>query len=116
LHSRESLAAVGAALGDPALDESRFRSNIAIEGVREWEEQDWIGSRVRIGTVELEVVKPEVRCLATHANPKTGERDLPVMQTLVSAFGQQQPTFAIAMLTRGKGGEIRVGDSVRVER
>ncbi len=79
-----------------------------------WAEQDWVGKRLRIGQIELEVVKPEVRCLATHANPRTGVRDLPVMQTLVSAFGQAQPTFAVALMTRGPGGEIRVGDEVSV--
>jgi len=114
LHSRESLAAVGAALRDPALDEARFRSNIAIDGVQPWEEQDWIGRRLRIGEVELNVTRPKTRCLATHANPLTGERDLPVMQTLVGAFAQQQPTFAVALMTHGGGGDIRVGDLVEL--
>ena len=110
LHSRESLTAVAGALDAPDLSELRFRSNIAIEGVAGWAEQDWIGRRLRIGDVEFDVVRPKVRCLATHANPLSGERDLPVMQTLVRAFGQAQPTFAIALTTRGEGGEIRVGD------
>jgi uncharacterized protein len=116
LHSRESLAAVGAALHDPAVDEVRFRSNIAIEGVQAWEEQDWVGRRLRIGAVELDVTRPKTRCLATHANPHTGERDRAVMQTLVSAFGQQQPTFAVALMTHIRGGEIRVGDKVELVR
>ena len=112
LHSRESLAAVGAAAGVAGLDEARFRSNIAIEGVEAWEELEWIGRRLRIGGVEFEVVRSKVRCLATHANPRTGERDLQVMQTLVRAFSQEQPTFAVALVTRGRGGDVRVGDSV----
>jgi uncharacterized protein YcbX len=58
-------------------------------------------------------VRPKVRCLATHANPVTGERDRAVMQTLKAAFAQEQPTFAVALVTRGAGGEIRVGDEVR---
>lgn len=112
LHSRASLAAVAAATGDPGLSEVRFRSNIAIEGVKAWEEQDWLGRRLRVGQVEFEVVRQKTRCLATHANPATGERDLQVMQTLVRAFAQSQPTFAVGMVTRGAGGEIRVGDEV----
>jgi uncharacterized protein len=112
LHSRESIAALGSALSQPALDEKRFRSNIAIEGVPAWTEHEWIGKRLRIGDIELEAVKPKVRCLATHANPDSGERDLPVMQTLVSVFGHEQPTLGIGLLTRGAGGEIRVGDAV----
>jgi uncharacterized protein YcbX len=114
LHSRESLAQVAAAVGTSALEESRFRSNIAIDGVPAWAEQDWLGRKLRIGTIELEVVRPKTRCLATHANPRTGERDHAVMQVLVRAFEQQQPTFAIALTTRGAGGEIRVGDPVTV--
>jgi len=116
LHSRESLAAVAQALHQPLLGETRFRSNIAVEGVAPWEEQDWIGRKVRIGEVVLEVVRPKTRCLATHANPRTGERDLPVMQTLVRSFQQQEPTFAVALTTSGPGGEIRVGDEVTVLR
>jgi uncharacterized protein YcbX len=114
LHSRESLAAVANALGDPRLSEIRFRSNIAIDGITAWEEQDWVERRLRIGKVEFDVVRPKVRCLATHANPQTGARDLPVMQTLVSAFQQEEPTFAVAIVTRGRGGEIRVGDQVEL--
>jgi len=112
LHSRESLAALATASGDSMLDEQRFRTNIVIEGVHPWAEQAWVGRSVRIGGVEFDVVKPKVRCLATHANPATGERDLPVMKILVRAFGQREPTFAVGMLTRGAGGEIRRGDVI----
>lgn len=114
LHSRESVGEVGVALRTPGLDELRFRSNIAIEGVAAWEEQDWLGRKVRIGRVEFDVSRPKIRCLATHANPTTGERDLPVMQTLVRAFAQQQPTFAIALMTSGRGGDVHIGDKVEV--
>lgn len=113
LHSRESLASAGAALGDAHLDEARFRHNIVIEGVSAWQEQTWAGGRVRVGGVEFHTVVPKVRCLATHANPNTGVRDLEVMQTLVRAFQQQQPTFGVGMLSSA-GGEIRVGDAMSV--
>lgn len=111
LHSRESLAAAAAALGDAQLSEVRFRHNIAIEGVPAWTEQTWIGGRVRIGGVEFETVVPKIRCLATHANPLTGERDRAVMQTLVKAFGQKEPTYGVGMLS-ASGGVIRLGDRV----
>jgi len=109
LHSRESLASAGDALGDRKLNEVRFRHNIVIDGVAAWREQSWVGGKARVGNVEFETVVPKVRCLATHANPQTGERDLEVMQTLVRAFKQQEPTFGIGMLSKA-GGEIRVGD------
>ena len=114
LHSRASLAAVAAAAGDPALDERRFRSNIVIDGVPAWNEHDWFGRKIRIGQTVFEVARLKTRCLATHANPRTGERDLPLMATLVRAFNQNEPTFAVGIVTSGPAGEIRVGDDVAV--
>ena len=113
LHSRESIASAGVALGDAALDEARFRHNIVIEGVTAWEELAWAGRTVRVGAVTFVTVVPKVRCLATHANPVTGERDLQVMQTLVRAFQQREPTLGIGMLS-ASGGQISVGDEVVV--
>ena len=113
LHSRETLTSVADALNDREVDEARFRSNIAIEGVSAWEENDWVGRRIRVGAVEFTVTKSLVRCLATHANPTTGERDRRVMQTLVRTFHQDKPTFGISLLPTRGGGELRVGDEVR---
>lgn len=112
VHGRGSLAAVAAAIGDPGLSERRFRSNVAVAGLEAWEEQSWVGRKVRIGQVNFEVVRPKVRCVATQANPKTGKCDLPILTTLVNAFAQEKPTFAVAMVTSGAGGEILLGDEV----
>lgn len=114
LHSRASLDAVAAAVRDPAFDEARFRSNIVIDGVRAWAEHDWLGRKIRIGQIVFEVARHKTRCLATHANPTTGERDVPVMTTLVRTFRQREPTFAVGIVTSGAGGEIRVGEDVSV--
>jgi uncharacterized protein YcbX len=111
LHSRASLAAAGVALEDPDLNERRFRHNIVIDGVRAWDELAWVGKGLRIGAVRFETLVPKVRCLATHANPATGERDRTVMQTLVRAFAQEQPTFGVGMLSAA-GGEIALGDAL----
>jgi len=111
LHGRGSLQALQAALGNE-VSELRFRSNIAVDGLAAWEEQSWVGRKIRLGAVEFDVVKPKTRCLATHANPKTGERDLPILTTLIQKIGQENPTFAVAMLPSGAGGQIRVGDQV----
>lgn len=112
LHSRESLASVSEAVESANLDEARFRSNIAIEGATAWDELDWIGRRIQIGSVAFSVVKPKVRCLATHANPKTGERDVQMMSLLVKSFNQEQPTFAVSLESEGDGAEIHVNDTV----
>ena len=112
LHGRGSLQALTAALPNAEGSELRFRSNIALEGLSAWEEHSWVGRKVRIGSVEFDVVRPKVRCLATHANPATGARDLPILTTLTQVFGQEKPTFAVAMVPSHAGGSIHVGDPV----
>ena len=114
LHGRASLDAVAAVAGIHDLSEHRFRSNIAVDGPRAWEEQTWVGRKIRIGEIEFEAVEAKARCLATHANPITGHRDVPIMKTLLKAFPTERPTFAIAMRTSGRGGTINVGDTVAV--
>jgi uncharacterized protein YcbX len=111
LHGRGSLQALRDALGSD-VSELRFRSNIAVDGLAAWEEQSWVGRKIRIGAVEFDVVKPKTRCLATHANPITGDRDLAILTTLTQKMGQENPTFAVAMLPSGAGGQIRVSDEV----
>jgi uncharacterized protein YcbX len=112
LHGRGSLHALTAALAHPEISELRFRSNIAVEGLDAWEEHSWVGRKVRIGTVEFDVVRSKVRCLATHANPTTGERDVPMLTTLTTVFGQEKPTFGVAMVPSRAGGHLHVGDPV----
>lgn len=116
VHGRGSLLALGEALG-LEVDERRFRSNIAVEGLAPWDELEWAG-RVRIGAAQFRVSHHIVRCLATHANPDTGERDAPVMTTLTRTFGQEQPTVGTLLLPDGAtaeaGATIRLGDEIEV--
>jgi len=115
LHGRGSVDAIASAVNEaPHLTEKRFRSNIAVEGMEAWEEQRWIGRRLRIGDIEFNVAAPVTRCLATHAHPVTGKRDLPIMKTLLQLIATQRPTFAILMTTDHHGGRIRVGDEVEL--
>lgn len=114
LHGRASVEALGTALQDPELSERRFRSNIAVEGMPAWEELGWLGRSVQIGDVSFSVVKEKVRCLATHANPATGERDQPIMTTLVETFDQEEPTMGVSLTPIAGGGVIRLGDDVRL--
>ncbi|KRS13378.1 molybdenum cofactor biosysynthesis protein [Roseovarius atlanticus] len=87
----------------------RWRGNIHLSGLDAWAEFDWVGHTLRIGEVELSVQEPIKRCLATTANPQTGERDADTLATLNNRFGHQD--FGIyATVTRS--GDIRVGDTV----
>lgn len=112
LHSRGSALELAKAFGIESIEDVRFRSNIIIEGVKPWQEFDWKGKRLLIGNVEFKVLKPVVRCLATHANPRNGERDLDVMNTLTRIIGQEEPQFAVSIVPASKGGQIGLGDTV----
>lgn len=111
-HGRASLEALSVALADPALDERRFRSNIAIKGLDAWAELGWSG-RVRIGSVEFKAERPVGRCLATQANPEDGVRDREVLTTLTRVIGQAEPQFGV-LLTPISEGTIRLDDPVEV--
>lgn len=89
----------------------RWRGNIHLSGLDAWAEFDWVGHSLRIGKAELAVQEPIQRCLATTANPQTGERDADTLGTLNNRFGHQD--FGIyATVTRS--GDIRVGDRVEL--
>ncbi|SLN61709.1 MOSC domain protein [Roseovarius albus] len=89
----------------------RWRCNLHFTGFAAWEELGWIGKTIRAGEVELKVREPIERCLATTANPDTGERDADTLGTLKAAFGHQN--FGIyAEVT--KSGDIHAGDTVEV--
>lgn len=128
VHSAASVTQLGEALG-MRIDDRRFRSNIVIDGVAPGAELEW-GHTVRIGEVEFNTAGPIVRCLATHANPDTGERDAPVLKTLTGALSMTEPCLGRLLLPVGVvsegakpgttdtgfgGGVIRIGDSVTVQ-
>ena len=116
LHSQSSVQELAKALELESLSGTRFRSNIVIEGCEAWEEFGWSNCRIQIGDdVVMKVLKPVKRCLATHANPESGVRDVDILNTLTRIIGQAVPQFAVSMTTAsGSGGNVRVGDVVRI--
>lgn len=113
LHSRASLAALDAATG-ARLDERRFRSNVAVEGLSAWDENELVGHTVRIGEVTCHVHAPIGRCLATHANPDTGVRDSAVLSTLTGQLGLERPEFGLLLVPDPgqEGARIGLGDEL----
>jgi uncharacterized protein len=66
-----SLDALNAAMAD-AIAMNRFRPNIVISGAGAWADDGW--KRIRLGEVELDLVKPSDRCLVTTTDQSSGER------------------------------------------
>lgn len=96
---------------DQPISPLRWRGNIHLSGLEPWEEMDWIGRTVRVGAAELTIREPIVRCLATTANPETGERDADTLGALNANWGHRN--FGVyAEVTRT--GPIAVGDAVEL--
>ncbi|NOC46125.1 MULTISPECIES: MOSC domain-containing protein [unclassified Ruegeria] len=88
----------------------RWRGNIWFEGLPLWDEFDWLGRDLRIGEAVLRVRERITRCMATTANPETGERDADTLRALNSWDHQDFGVYAEVV----QGGEIRVNDEVQV--
>ena len=69
------------------IDPIRFRANFYLEGARGWDELEWVGRGIRIGTARLRVLSPTTRCAATNVNPVTAKRDLDIPDMLQREFG-----------------------------
>jgi hypothetical protein len=89
-----------------AVDPLRFRANLYVEGWRPWAENAFQGE-IRLGGAVARTVKPIVRCLATHVDPKTGERDLDVTRSLFDAYGHTLCGVYVAVVS---GGRVKAGD------
>lgn len=110
LNSLASHRALEGRLGR-GLSPLRWRGNILFDGGAPWEEFDWIGRTVRIGGAELEVRERIGRCLATAANPETGQRDTDTLGLLEE--GWNHTDFGVyAVVT--KSGQIAIDDTIEV--
>jgi len=81
LASKESLADLNARLETP-VPMNRFRPNLVIRGCEPFAEDTW--ARIRIGNVEMAVVKPCARCVVTTIDKETLERSKEPLKTLAS--------------------------------
>lgn len=95
-------------IGRP-VDPRRFRMNILIDGLRPWEEMDWIGREIAIGQIKLRGRRLTVRCPATEVNPDTALRDIDVPKELKRLYGH---AYLGVYLQVEAGGVLAVGDDL----
>ena len=94
-----------------ALTFQRWRGNLWFEGLEAWEEEAWIGKRLRLGSAEFEIRESIVRCLATTIDTTTGVRDVDTLSALDAMRGAKIfGTYAEIV----KSGEISLGDTLEV--
>jgi hypothetical protein len=114
LLSEASLADLNQRLAHP-VPMARFRPNLVVGGCGAFAEDGW--KRLRIGTVELAVVKPCARCVFTTVDPESARPD-PGQEPLrtLATFrrqGGKGVMFGQNVLVR-RPGTLRVGDAVEV--
>ena len=110
INSHASLRAISERVGLP-LSPLRWRGNIWLDDLEPWAEHNWIGQQFRIGTVQFEGVEPIVRCLATTANPQTGERDADTLGALNNGWNHQNFGLYARVI---KSGEISIEDTLEL--
>ena len=103
--------------GDGVWSTHRFRPTILVDTLPElrgFVENDWVGSVLTIGGLQLDVLMPTIRCaMTTRPQPAHGlDRDLDIFKSLGKNNGFNLGLYA-AVRTPGS---VSVGDDVLVER
>lgn len=106
----DTVRALEAETGAP-VDPIRFRANLYFEGVPAWDEIDWVGTELTIGSTRLGIVKRTRRCAATNVNPSTATRDMNIPATLQSNWGHADLGIYARVIADGK---IRPGDTLKL--
>ena len=89
----------------------RWRANFWIDGLDAFAERGLVGRRLRLGEAILDVTEPKVRCMATTANPDSGQRDADTLGALRTRFGDQCFGLYARVVTNGA---VHVGDRIEV--
>jgi len=102
LTSLSSLKALSEAAGLD-LSPRRLRGNIDICGWPPFAETELSpGAQVRLGRALATVVGPIRRCVATHVNPQTAERDFELVDALIRKTGKADLGVYVRIETDGE--------------
>jgi uncharacterized protein len=95
-------------------NELRFRPNIVVtlDSGAPFDEEEWVGSAVRIGTAVVRMDRRDPRCTIVNVNPASGLPD----SRLFKVIGATRGAFAGVYGTTVQPGLIRIGDPVVVEK
>ena len=89
----------------------RFRGNIYVDGVPEWEERTWINKIIKINNISFKVEKNIPRCVAINLKPKTDDNSLNLLNSLKKTYNNFDMGLYLKAL---EDGEIKVGDKIQI--
>ena len=92
------------------VDRRRARANVLVDNGTEagFDEDDWVGRLVRIGSAELRILRPMVRCVMV-TMPQIG---LPEERGLLARIGEVNETNLGLVAEVVRPGTVSVGDAV----
>ncbi len=110
--SEASLADLNARLEEP-IRMNRFRPNVVIADCPPYAEDTW--KRVRVGDVELDLVKPCGRCATTLVEQESGTPGKEPLRTLATyrRFGRPAPSFGQNAVHRSPG-VLEAGSAIQI--
>lgn len=97
------------------VDPRRFRMNLGVEGLTAHQEDEWIGSEVRVGEAVLRIEGNVGRCVVTTRNADTGAVDRQTLQHLASYRSDVPSTEPLPFGVHARvvaPGQVRIGDRV----
>ena len=81
------------------------------DGIKAWEERNWIGKIIKINDVSFKVEKNIPRCVAINLKPKTDDNSLNLLQSLKKTYNHFDMGIYLSVLEDGK---INVGDKIQL--
>ncbi len=98
---------------DQAVEMRRFRPNLVVAGCEAYAEDNW--SAIRIGNIDMRVVKPCSRCPIPTVDPDTGEVSSgEPLQTLASYRERDGKVYFGQNVIHNAPGRLRTGDRLTV--
>lgn len=109
-----TLHSLASALPDSAIDTTRFRPNLVLDGVsderdRGYPEHGWIGRRMAIGELLLRFTEGCDRCVMITKETPTVPHDRAVLRWVARELGNTLGVYAAVEAP----GQVRVGDEAR---
>lgn len=111
LISDESLTDLNSRLETP-LPMNRFRPNVGVKGCEPFAEDTW--NRIKIGGVELAIVKPCARCMVTTIDKETLAKSKEPLKTLASYRKQGSGVMFGQNAIPINEGKLRLGMNVEI--
>ncbi len=111
--SRSTVSALSTLARVPS-NELRFRPNVVVtlDSDAPFEEDDWVGSAVRVGSAVVRMDRRDTRCIIVNVDPATGRPGSRMLKVIGSTRRARAGVYGTTVVP----GLIRVGDPVVVER